>query len=396
MSMHHNTTHKETTTDIMKRSSLTKPISLLYTPHNSRPSLPNHLSYLLFHFWLHRIPKIRNLPLLIRRRFFLLVVDPLLLFNDYMRFNSVAVKFERFIVVVLVLLMFLFVVIISFLLFFLLRLLEFFGFCSSVSSADLLFFCLFAVPMGEKEQTVEAETAAERGPSSSSESSQDHVSVPVAAPSTALSARSSNGSRCGSKGQRTRLVVRDIEVENFKSYYGKHRIGPFHKTFTAVIGPNGSGKSNVIDSMLLVFGRNAKKIRLEKLSELIHSSAAHPNVSFSSVAVNFVRVLESEEDERCPEQRVEMSGSHFSIRREVFRTGASQYYVDDRRSTQKEVEKRLISEGIDLEHNRFLILQGEVEQIALMKPKGEKEGEEGLLEYLDDLIGTNSGGAADR
>lgn len=190
--------------------------------------------------------------------------------------------------------------------------------------------------------------------------------------------------------QRTRLVVKDIEVENFKSYYGKHRIGPFHKTFTAVIGPNGSGKSNVIDSMLFVFGRNAKKIRLDKLSELIHNSAAHPNVTFSSVAVNFVRVLESEEDERRPEQRVEMVGSEFSIRREVFRSGASQYYIDDRRSTQKEVERRLITEGIDLEHNRFLILQGEVEQIALMKPKGEKEGEEGLLEYLDDLIGTNS------
>ena len=56
----------------------------------------------------------------------------------------------------------------------------------------------------------------------------------------------------------SRLVIRDIDVENFKSYFGQHRIGPFHKTFTAVIGPNGSGKSNVIDSMLFVFGRNAK------------------------------------------------------------------------------------------------------------------------------------------
>lgn len=37
-----------------------------------------------------------------------------------------------------------------------------------------------------------------------------------------------------------------IEVENFKSYRGKQKIGPFNK-FTAVIGPNGSGKLYFID-----------------------------------------------------------------------------------------------------------------------------------------------------
>ncbi|CAD2221057.1 AAA ATPase domain/RecF/RecN/SMC N terminal domain/AAA domain/AAA domain, putative AbiEii toxin, Type IV TA system, putative [Angomonas deanei] len=187
----------------------------------------------------------------------------------------------------------------------------------------------------------------------------------------------------------TRLVIKDIDVENFKSYYGRHKIGPFHKTFTAVIGPNGSGKSNVIDSMLFVFGRNAKKIRLEKLSELIHSSAAHPDVSYASVTVNFVRVFETQHDATDPMFRKEVPNSALSVKREVFRSGVSQYSIDGQRRTQKEVVEHLIKEGIDLEHNRFLILQGEVEQIALMKPKAEKEGEEGLLEYLDDLIGTN-------
>ncbi|KAG5479472.1 hypothetical protein LSCM1_04736 [Leishmania martiniquensis] len=188
---------------------------------------------------------------------------------------------------------------------------------------------------------------------------------------------------------RTRLVIRDIDVENFKSYYGTHRIGPFHKTFTAVIGPNGSGKSNVIDSMLFVFGRSAKKIRLEKLSEVIHNSAAHPNLLYASVTVNFVRLSETAAQEKDSEQRQEVAGSELSIKREVFRSGASQYYIDGVRRTQKDVMECLIAQDVDLDHNRFLILQGEVEQIALMKPKAEKEGEEGLLEYLDDLIGTS-------
>ena len=35
-----------------------------------------------------------------------------------------------------------------------------------------------------------------------------------------------------------------------------------------------------------------------------------------------------------------------------------------------------MAKGIDLEHNRFLILQGEVEQISLMKPKAPAPGED--------------------
>jgi len=58
----------------------------------------------------------------------------------------------------------------------------------------------------------------------------------------------------------------------------------------------------------------------------------------------------------------------------------------------------LREKGIDLDHKRFLILQvrrlkatlikGEVESIAQMKPKAQNEHDDGLLEYLEDIIGT--------
>ena len=48
----------------------------------------------------------------------------------------------------------------------------------------------------------------------------------------------------------------------------------------------------------------------------------------------------------------------------------------------------LQTKGIDLEHNRFLILQGEVEQISLMKPKALNPNDTGLLEYLEEIIGS--------
>lgn len=36
-----------------------------------------------------------------------------------------------------------------------------------------------------------------------------------------------------------------------------------------------------------------------------------------------------------------------------------------------------------------MILQGEVEQISLMKPKSQNPNDQGLLEYLEDIIGSN-------
>lgn len=69
-----------------------------------------------------------------------------------------------------------------------------------------------------------------------------------------------------------RLVISKMVLENFKSHGGLKEIGPFHTSMSAVVGPNGSGKSNLIDALLFVFGKRASKLRLKKVSELIHKS----------------------------------------------------------------------------------------------------------------------------
>ena len=53
------------------------------------------------------------------------------------------------------------------------------------------------------------------------------------------------------------------------------------------------------------------------------------------------------------------------------------------------MKEKLQEEGIDLNNNRFLILQGEVEQISQMKQKSGDREKPGLLEYLEDIIGSN-------
>jgi hypothetical protein len=63
--------------------------------------------------------------------------------------------------------------------------------------------------------------------------------------------------------------------------------------------------------------------------------------------------------------------------------------MDHKKVQKSKVADYLDSKGIDLENNRFLILQGEVEMISMMPPKGKEGADDGLLEYLEDIIGSN-------
>lgn len=180
-----------------------------------------------------------------------------------------------------------------------------------------------------------------------------------------------------------RLIITSINNYFFKSYAGQQLLGPFHKCFNAIIGPNGSGKSNVIDAMLFVFGYRASKIRSKKISVLLHNSEHYPNIQSCTVSVNFAVIVDKDGDDYDI-----VPDSEFVISRTAHKDNSSYYQINAHRVQFKEVAKLLRSHGIDLDHNRFLILQGEVEQIAMMKCKAQTEHETGMLEYLEDIIGT--------
>jgi structural maintenance of chromosome 4 len=81
--------------------------------------------------------------------------------------------------------------------------------------------------------------------------------------------------------------------------------------------------------------------------------------------------------------------SDLVISRRAFKNNSSKYYINGKESTFTIVTTLLRDRGVDLDHKRFLILQGEVESIAQMKPKAANEHDDGLLEYLEDIIGTS-------
>ncbi|SPP82285.1 structural maintenance of chromosomes protein 4 [Drosophila guanche] len=188
---------------------------------------------------------------------------------------------------------------------------------------------------------------------------------------------------CSMESTGPRLIIKKIVNRNFKSYANEVTLGPFHQSFTAIIGPNGSGKSNVIDSMMFVFGCRANRIRCKRVSTLIHKSSRFPDLRSCSVAVHFEQIVDKG-DGTCQT----VPGSEIAVERTAMSDNSSYYQINGRRAQVKDVVKLLKTHHVDLEHNRFLILQGEVESIAMMKPKGLTENETGMLEYLEDIVGT--------
>ncbi|XP_072949682.1 structural maintenance of chromosomes protein 1A [Epargyreus clarus] len=143
-----------------------------------------------------------------------------------------------------------------------------------------------------------------------------------------------------------------IDMENFKSYRGQHRIGPL-KSFTAVVGPNGSGKSNFMDAVSFVMGEKTSLLRVKRLSDLIHGASINKPVS-RSASVTATFILEDMTEKQFQRSVIGQSSEHKIDGQSV---SVSTYLA--------ELEKL----GINVKAKNFLVFQGAVESIAMKNPK---------------------------
>lgn len=104
--------------------------------------------------------------------------------------------------------------------------------------------------------------------------------------------------------------------------------------------------------MLFVFGYRAQRIRSKKISVLLHNSARYPSVSSCKVSVHFVQIVDNPDG-----SFTEVPNSELVISRSAFKDNSSFYTINEKRCQFKEVAELLKRHGIDLDHNRFLILQ---------------------------------------
>ena len=192
------------------------------------------------------------------------------------------------------------------------------------------------------------------------------------------------------------MPVSYLELENFKSYAGLQRIGPF-RDFTCIIGPNGAGKSNIMDAIAFLFGVQSRDLRSSQMKDLIFrppgglrndddgddddndedgdgdaddernapakrksqkSKIATTTTTTTKLKATATLVYHDDEQDR-----------EYRFSRSVSPSGVGEYRVDGQVVSFADYEKELGTIGVLLKARNFLVFQGDVESIARKTPK---------------------------
>ncbi|CAI5466222.1 unnamed protein product [Closterium sp. Yama58-4] len=77
------------------------------------------------------------------------------------------------------------------------------------------------------------------------------------------------------------------------------------------------------------------------------------------------------------------------LRRSLIWNNTTKHIVNSHDSSSKEITILMKNKGIDLRNDSFHVLQIEMERVVIMTPKSQGPQDEGLLEYLEKVMGTN-------
>ena len=164
-----------------------------------------------------------------------------------------------------------------------------------------------------------------------------------------------------SRVERNRMHLKEIELENFKSFARKTRI-PLLQGFTAITGPNGAGKSNISDAILFVLGpRSSRVIRAGKLTDLIFNGGKErkpaSETKVSLIFDNADRLIPIDADKVKLTRVVRLSDNVDGY--------YSYFYVNDRRSSLGEFDNLLANARISADGYNF-VQQGDITRIVEM------------------------------
>src|ERR1051326_5353687 len=148
-------------------------------------------------------------------------------------------------------------------------------------------------------------------------------------------------------------MLKRIEMAGFKSFADKTQFD-FATGVTCIVGPNGSGKSNVVDAVRWVLGeQSAKSLRAGEMSDVIfNGSTSRKSVGLAEVTLTFDnsrRLLSTAADE-------------VQISRRVYRTGESEYLINQQASRLKDIKDLMLGSGAGSDAYA-IIEQGRVESL---------------------------------
>ncbi|MET0143414.1 MAG: chromosome segregation protein SMC [Ilumatobacteraceae bacterium] len=170
------------------------------------------------------------------------------------------------------------------------------------------------------------------------------------------------------------MFLKSLTLKGFKSF-AEATTMELEPGVTVVVGPNGSGKSNVVDAIAWVLGAQAPSaVRSQKMDDVIFAgTATRPALGRAEVSLTI--------DNSAGILPIEFS--EVTVRRTLFRSGDSEYAINDVPCRLLDVQELLSDAGVGRQQH-VIISQGQIDAVLNARPEERRsiiEEAAGVLKY---------------
>lgn len=170
------------------------------------------------------------------------------------------------------------------------------------------------------------------------------------------------------------MIIKEIRIKNFRSYYGDNNRFEFSDGLTVIIGDNGDGKTTFFEALQWLLNTTIEKGNVEHVSEMRKSKMEVGEVDEVSVFMEF---------EHNGLKSVEKSFTFERLENGTFRIGQLQYRGYETNGFEREAVngKSLIERCYDAFIQRFSMFKGESELNVFDNPAALKD----LVDKFSDI-----------
>lgn len=157
------------------------------------------------------------------------------------------------------------------------------------------------------------------------------------------------------------MHLKSLVIKGLKTFADREELTFEARTgVTAVVGPNGCGKSNIVDSFRFALGEgNFRDLRVHALPEVIFAGTeARKPLSLAEVTLIFDNA----------DHAVPIDYSEIAVRRRVFRSGESEFLINNSACRLKDIRDLFLDTGLSTE-SLSIMSQGNVDAVLSSKPE---------------------------
>lgn len=149
------------------------------------------------------------------------------------------------------------------------------------------------------------------------------------------------------------MYLKSLTLRGFKSFAERTSL-KFEPGITAIVGPNGSGKSNITDAVLWVLGeQSARSLRGSSMEDVIFAGSSNrPPLGLAEVLL----CLDNSNN------KIPIEFSEVTVSRRVFRSGESEYRINNSACRLLDIQELLSDSGLGRELYS-VVSQGKLEEV---------------------------------